>query len=270
MLSLLMCLPGCHQTLVIAAVCLCRHIVSIPLCARNFPAQTLMLKTGASSASLSSEKLTAENCRPLEDFENDCLVGASPNRTKYEELFIKRDGGSARRPLGEKTNSVAVRKANEKTSREQQDEAHQKTGTGKGATGSGASSGQNADGEGRASGSQTENGHGAAAGGVTFEDLFSLPSAINGVSPVGATVATTPSKVEELTLALADTLRENEELHDTVKLLKAEIERLNEEMEERREYAELYLLTRELIETQAEELVALRRQLEQNARRGQE
>lgn len=72
---------------------------------------------------------------------------------------------------------------------------------------------------------------------------------------------TNSSKIDELSMALSDTLKENEELHDTVTLLKSEIERVNEELLEYKEYAELYLLGKELIENQAEEIENLKRKL---------
>ncbi len=69
------------------------------------------------------------------------------------------------------------------------------------------------------------------------------------------------SKVEELKMALSETLRENKQLHDTISLLKAEIDRLNEDILEGKEYAELYLLGKELIENQAEEIENLKKKL---------
>ena len=68
-------------------------------------------------------------------------------------------------------------------------------------------------------------------------------------------------KIDALSMALSDTLKENEELHDTVTLLKSEIQRLNEELLEYKEYAELYLLGKELIENQAEEIENLKGKL---------
>lgn len=89
---------------------------------------------------------------------------------------------------------------------------------------------------------------------VSFEDLFHLSNSDN--------VST--SKIDELSMALSDTLKENEQLHDTISLLKAEIDRLNGELLECKEYAELYLLGKELIENQGEEIENLKKKLINN------
>lgn len=68
-------------------------------------------------------------------------------------------------------------------------------------------------------------------------------------------------EVRELKSALAEALKENETLSETVKLLKVEIERLAGEAEELQEYAELYLLSKELIEQQSNEIAELKRKL---------
>lgn len=90
---------------------------------------------------------------------------------------------------------------------------------------------------------------------VEFEDLFHVHSHSQAQPQAPAATESV------LKAALSDALRENEQLCDTVKLLKLEIERLQGELEEQKEYAELYLLSKELIEQQTKEIEELKRKL---------
>ncbi len=88
----------------------------------------------------------------------------------------------------------------------------------------------------------------------------SLPRAIEFDDLFHATTTLNDSEME-LKAALGESLRENEQLCDTVKLLKCEIERLQQELAEQQEYSELYLLSKELIEQQSKEIAALKEKL---------
>lgn len=177
------------------------------------------------------------------------LPTPSPNRSKYEGKFGKR------RPLQEKTNKatsnnvaitgVKCKKENSKSSEENKEESALQEET-KNNCKSTTLNNSNSD--------------------TSFQDLFHLnTSASSNNHSVSVShnhsVDMTSSKIEELTMALSETLKENEELHDTVALLKAEIDRLSKEVLENQEYAELYLLGKELIENQAEEIENLKKKL---------
>ena len=187
----------------------------------------------------------------------------SPNRSKYEKRFMEKIQSRPKRaPLSEKTNSMengnpqrALRelKSLEKTEKEKNNSSLSKE----------------------------------DAESVTLDDLFFMPPSVNNNSSTNtanpqysnggsssqsasshsnssssfsqlSSFSQPHSKIEELTLALSDTLKENEELYETVRLLKAEIKRLQSELEEQQEYAELYLLSKDLIDSQAAEIASLK------------
>ena len=151
-------------------------------------------------------------------------TSSSPNRSKYEKKFLKKSSSSilSRKPLAEKTKVIGNVSSVSASSAESLPKA------------------------------------------VEFEDLFSTNEVSSSTNSKGDKCQSTmtPSANElDLKLALSESLRENEQLCDTVKLLKLEIERLQRELEEQQEYAELYLLSKELIEQQAEEISSLKLKL---------
>lgn len=174
---------------------------------------------------------------------SNVLPTPSPNRSKYEGKFGKR------RPLQEKTNkssnsAIITDKTLLKCNTDNTDKSKE-------------SSKQDV----------TENSNKSTSGNsdTSFQDLFHLNSSVSSKNTHNTHSHnhsdTSSSKIEELTAALSETLKENEELHDTVTLLKAEIDRLSKEVLENQEYAELYLLGKELIENQAEEIENLKKKL---------
>lgn len=183
------------------------------------------------------------------NFDPNSLPTPSPNRSKYEGKFMKT---KQRRPLEEKTNKSnknvenltgksndenlefkMKKSSNEEDKNNSNEEVKEKKFDSTNANNS-ISSNPNAN--------------------ISFQDLFHLNT--NNTNNNSST-----SKVEELSMALSETLKENEQLHDTVSLLKAEIDRLNTELLEYQEYAELYLLGKELIENQAEEIENIKKKL---------
>jgi hypothetical protein len=183
------------------------------------------------------------------NFDPNSLPTPSPNRSKYEGKFMKT---KQRRPLEEKTNKFnknvenltgksndenfefkMKKSSNEEDKNNSNEEVKEKKFDSTNANNS-ISSNPNAN--------------------ISFQDLFHLNT--NNTNNNSST-----SKVEELSMALSETLKENEQLHDTVSLLKAEIDRLNTELLEYQEYAELYLLGKELIENQAEEIENIKKKL---------
>jgi hypothetical protein len=183
------------------------------------------------------------------NFDPNSLPTPSPNRSKYEGKFMKT---KQRRPLEEKTNKSnknvenltgksndenfefkMKKSSNEEDKNNSNEEVKEKKFDSTNANNS-ISSNPNAN--------------------ISFQDLFQLNT--NNTNNNSST-----SKVEELSMALSETLKENEQLHDTVSLLKAEIDRLNTELLEYQEYAELYLLGKELIENQAEEIENIKKKL---------
>lgn len=194
--------------------------------------------------------LTASSSKILHDQENEFsfdssaqnLMTPSPNRSKYEGKFGKR------RPLGEKTNkntqnSIKLKEASGKTEEKKQNEEKTEK--------------SNSSAKEKKTEDSTHNNSNVSASNVSFEDLFHLNESHSKSEKQGDH----NTKIEELSMALSETLQENEQLHDTVSLLKAEINRLNEELLEYKEYAELYLLGKELIENQAEEIENLKKKL---------
>lgn len=187
------------------------------------------------------------------NFDPNSLPTPSPNRSKYEGKFIKT---TQRRPLEEKTNKsnenveALPGKSNdknfkikmEKSSNEEEKNNFNEEIKEKKTTSTITNNINNS-----ISSSSNSN--------VSFQDLFHLNTNNNTSNN------STSSKVEELSMALSETLKENEQLHGTVSLLKAEIDRLSSELLEYQEYAELYLLGKELIENQAEEIENLKKKL---------
>jgi len=222
-----------------------------------------MLRTNLSS--LSSEKITdSENVHVNINDDRKMMRGEemSPNRRKYEKRFLDRKQNKPKRtPLAEKTNTMEIATLQQTNKDVKVSESMEKS--------KNAASLAKEDGE-----------------SVTLDDLFFLPPSVNnsannhsnppysngGGSSQSASshpsssssfsqlsgFSQPHSKIEELTLALSDTLKENEELYETVKLLKAEIQRLQGELEEQQEYAELYMLSKELIESQSAEIASLK------------
>ena len=182
-------------------------------------------------------------------FDPNSLPTPSPNRSKYEGKFVK---SKQRRPLEEKTNKsnenvetlsgksndknfkIKMEKSSNEEEKNNYNEEIKEKKTTSTNTNNSTSSSSNAN--------------------VSFQDLFHLNTNTTSNN-------STSSKVEELSMALSETLKENEQLHDTVSLLKAEIDRLSTELLEYQEYAELYLLGKELIENQAEEIENLKKKL---------
>ena len=182
-------------------------------------------------------------------FDPNSLPTPSPNRSKYEGKFVKT---KQRRPLEEKMNKsnenvetfsgksndknfkIKMEKSTNEEEKNNYNEEIKEKKTTSTNTNNSTSSSANAN--------------------VSFQDLFHLNTNTTSNN-------STSSKVEELSMALSETLKENEQLHDTVSLLKAEIDRLSTELLEYQEYAELYLLGKELIENQAEEIENLKKKL---------
>ena len=182
-------------------------------------------------------------------FDPNSLPTPSPNRSKYEGKFVKT---KQRRPLEEKMNKsnenvetfsgksndknfkIKMEKSTNEEEKNNYNEEIKEKKTTSTNTNNSTSSSANAN--------------------VSFQDLFHLNTNTTSNN-------STSSKVEELSMALSETLKENEQLHDTVSLLKAEIDRLSTELLEYQEYAELYLLGKELIENQAEEIENLKNKL---------
>ena len=173
------------------------------------------------------------------------LPTPSPNRSKYEGKFGKR------RPLGEKTankntqNSIKLKEASCKTEGKKQENTEKEE--------------NYKEKKAEDTISNTTNNTGVSASNVSFQDLFHLNESHQKSEKADSNSSN--SKIEELSMALSETLQENEQLHDTISLLKAEIDRLNGELLENKEYAELYLLSKELIENQAEEIENLKKKL---------
>jgi uncharacterized small protein (DUF1192 family) len=235
-----------------------------------------MLRTGSSARSAerlnegSNEQSFAKNASENTS-ENDASTTASPNRRKYERRFLDAKNNTnnkapKRTPLAEKTNKpleagkVAPSKLSSVTEPTERAEHEPSKPTDPS--------------------TQHKDYHGTGStNGVSIEELFYVPSSAGpGSLPSSAGSSSQSSssfghlssasshthhhsKVEELTLALADSLRENEELHGRVRLLRAEVSRLEAELVENREYAELYLLSKELIDSQAAEIDDLKQQL---------
>lgn len=201
-----------------------------------------MLRRTLSSLASESKILNSDQENEL-SFDPTNLPTPSPNRSKYEGKFVK--AREDRRPFGEKTNKLnKIAEGSDKSSRKMKDNnSSDKNGAEDNMTAKekSSSSAKSSDTNTNSNTSTTSNNDSSSS----FNEIFHL----NG------------SKVEELTMALSETLKENEELYDTVSLLKAEIERLNEELLEYKEYAELYLLGKELIENQAEEIENLKKKL---------
>lgn len=181
------------------------------------------------------------------NFDPNSLPTPSPNRSKYEGKFIKT---KQRRPLEEKTNKAS--KNNEtlaaKSNEEKFEEKKKKSSNEEEEN----TSKEEIKEKKTSNNSCTNN---TSNSNASFQEIFHL----NDTNSINNSSAS--SKVEELTLALSETLKENEQLHDTVSLLKAEIDRLNTELLEYQEYAELYLLGKELIENQADEIENLKKKL---------
>lgn len=179
------------------------------------------------------------------NFDPNSLPTPSPNRSKYEGKFVKT---KQRRPLEEKTNKARknVETLSSKSNEEKLEEKKK--------TSSNEEEEKNTSKE-EIKEKKTSNNSCTNNSNASFQEIFHL----NDTNTINNSSAS--SKVEELTLALSETLKENEQLHDTVSLLKAEIERLSTELLEYQEYAELYLLGKELIENQAEEIENLKKKL---------
>lgn len=196
-----------------------------------------MLRRTLSSLTSESKILSDDQENEL-SFDPTSLPTPSPNRFKYEGKFVK--SREDRRPLGEKTNKLNKNSGDgnkndnfEGTAKDNSlDKKKAKEGKEKKVSDSNSSSSNNSV--------------------STISNTNHLDSNFNDIFHLNGNSNTT--KIEELTLALSETLKENEQLHDTVSLLKAEIDRLNEDLLEYKEYAELYLLGKELIENQAEEI----------------
>ena len=205
-----------------------------------------MLRRTSSSVS----KISIDEQENGLNFDSIALLTPSPNRSKYEGKFVK--GREDRRPLSEKTNKFKINKSGENGNENKEFESGKKNkefenGKKKDASDDnkeeeerGKKQNQEKEKEDRKSESNTSN-----TSNSSFNEIFHLN--------------TTSTKIEDLTLALSETLKENEQLHDTVTLLKGEIERLNGELLEFKEYAELYLLGKELIENQMEEIESLKK-----------
>lgn len=176
------------------------------------------------------------------NFDPNSLPTPSPNRSKYEGKFVKT---KQRRPLEEKTN-----KANKNVESNFYGKSNDENSETKMKKSSNEEDKNNEEVKEKKSAASSLNSN----VNVSFQDLFHLNT--NNTSD-----NSTSSKVEELSMALSETLKENEQLHDTVSLLKAEIDRLTTELLEYQEYAELYLLGKELIENQAEEIENLKKKL---------
>lgn len=176
------------------------------------------------------------------NFDPNSLPTPSPNRSKYEGKFVKT---KQRRPLEEKTN-----KANKNVEYNFAGKSNDENSETKMKKSSNEEDKNNEEVKEKKSAASSNNSN----VNVSFQDLFHLNT--NNTSD-----NSTSSKVEELSMALSETLKENEQLHDTVSLLKAEIDRLTTELLEYQEYAELYLLGKELIENQAEEIENLKKKL---------
>ena len=183
------------------------------------------------------------------NFDPNSLPTPSPNRSKYEGKFVKT---KQRRPLEEKTNksNKTAENLNGKSNEENFERNMKKS------SNCDENDSNEAIKEKKTTCSNT-NSNSNSNENVSFQDLFHLNSSSNSSNNNNST----SSKVEELSMALSETLKENEQLHDTVSLLKAEIDRLNTELLEYQEYAELYLLGKELIENQAEEIENLKKKL---------
>lgn len=247
----------------------------------------LRRSTSILAADDSSSSTTTRNSNLLkDDQENYSSVNfdggvASPNRTKYEKKFLHQKvdrskkssgataaaGGVTRRPLEEKTNKFNSSNSTvvSSLSLSLDDNEHELDLTDRKC-------------DSKTTTTMVKNNITSNAA-VTFEDLFTTTTTSSSPSLTSTTSSSSSSshnstppqqqsnsntinsnKIEELTMALADTLKENEELHDTVTLLKAENDRLNGELDEYKEYAELYLMTKELLEEQAKELENLKKQ----------
>lgn len=167
------------------------------------------------------------------------LPTPSPNRSKYEGKFGKR------RPLGEKTNKNSE-KSNELKEKEGSSLSACKT----------AEEKKKKEEEVKEKKAEESTLNTAVTSNVSFQNLFHLNENVKKSDSTGSSSNSSSSnnKIEELSTALSETLQENEQLHDTVSLLKAEINRLNGELMEYKEYGELYLLGKELIENQGEEI----------------
>lgn len=205
----------------------------------------MLRRTMSSLASNSSVPIEQENELT---FESSFLPIPSPNRSKYEGKLSKAQ--EQRRPLIEKTKNcekntpTGLKKSTENFTDVKSNQKSSEIKLMK----------------------KDKKEEIVPADNVSFEDLFQLntPNAnlhSNNNNNNNIISNSSNSKVEELSMALSETLKENEDLHDTVSLLKAEIERLNEELSEHKEYAELYLLSKELIENQNEEIENLKQKL---------
>lgn len=192
----------------------------------------MLRRTMSSLTSSSDNKVLADQENDFKfDSSSQNLPTPSPNRSKYEGKFGKR------RPLGEKTNKNSGKSSEQKEAACKTEE-NKKGGEVK---------------EKKSSEESTPNTSTVSASNVSFQDLFHLNEKPE--------TSSSSNKIEELSMALSETLQENEQLHDTVSLLKAEIDRLNGELMEYKEYAELYLLGKELIENQSEEIENLKQKL---------
>lgn len=226
-----------------------RNYPCIYLKRAQFPAKIvikLMLRRTLSSLASTSSAVLIEQENEV-NFESSILPTPSPNRLKYEGKFNK--AREQRRPLIEKTNNCD--KNSPKVFKKPTEESN--------TINSSITLSENKTCE-KSKKEEAAN----TSSNVSFQDLFHLTSSIASSNGNGNTTNisnSTGSKVEELSMALSETLKENEELHDTISLLKAEIERLNEELSEHKEYAELYLLSKELIENQNEEIENLKKKL---------
>lgn len=204
----------------------------------------MLRRTMSSLASNSSVPIEQENELT---FESSFLPTPSPNRSKYEGKLSKAQ--EQRRPLIEKTKNcekntpTGLKKSTEDFTNVKSTQKSSEIKLMK----------------------MDKKEEIVPADNVSFEDLFQLntPNANLHSNNNNNNIISNSSnsKVEELSMALSETLKENEDLHDTVSLLKAEIERLNEELSEHKEYAELYLLSKELIENQNEEIENLKQKL---------
>ena len=153
-------------------------------------------------------------------------LDSSPNRSKYEKKFLKKSS------LLNKTTTTSNSSNNHSATTSRKPLSEKTKVIGNSST---------------ASSSESLPRSGATC---EFDDLFSPPPS-----------APSSSAEVELKSALASALQENEQLVDRVKLLQLEIERLQAEVEENREYAELYLLSKELIQEQGAEIDSLKLKL---------
>ena len=200
-----------------------------------------MLRRTVSSLTSSSDNKISIDQENEFNFDSSAqnLPTPSPNRSKYEGKFGKR------RPLGEKTNKNSEKSSELKESSCKREETKEEDGKRE----------ENKDKKSEDATSNTTNAS-VPASNVSFQDLFHLHE-----NHPKSDSNSFHRKIEELSMALSETLQENEQLNDTVSLLKAEVDRLNGELLEFKEYAELYLLSKELIEHQSEEIENLKLKL---------